>query len=257
MSWRTILIRVRSVLQGRPSNGSDLKEEIGSHIAIETEENVERGMDPVESRRAALLKFGNPEISREESEAMWSFPSLSSIVADIRFGWRVLWKSPGFAIVALVTLALGIAASTAIFTVVYSIVFKPLPYLQPQQLVLLHQYSTIKDSGNWRTTALDYLDWRERFKSFSGVAGYTGMGLTFTGNGQPEMVLGQMVSANLFSTLGATPILGRVFASDEERKGNDTVVILSYGLWRRRFAADRDVIGRVITVNGRPYTLLE
>ena len=256
MSWRRFVSRIRSIAHPSWALGSDLKEEISSHIAIETAENVERGMDPAEARRAALLRFGNPEIAREESEAMWSFPSLSSIGADIRFGWRVLWKSPGFAIVALVTLALGISASTAIFTVVYSILFKPLPYLHPEQLVLLHQYSTYKDSGNWNSTALDYLDWRERFKSFSSVAGYTGTGLTFTGNGEPEMVLGQAVSANLFSTLGESPILGRHFTSDEERKGNDTVVILSYGLWKRRFAGDRAVIGRVITVNGRPYTVI-
>ena len=256
MSWRRSLSRIRSVVSPSSRLGADLQEEISSHIAIETQENMERGMDPVEARRAAVLKFGNPEIAREESQAMWSFPSLSSIVADIRFGWRVLWKSPGFAIVALVTLALGISASTAIFTVVYSIIFKPLPYLHPEQLVLLHQYSTYKDSGNWRTTALDYLDWRERFKSFSSLAAYTGTGLTLTGNGEPEMILGQSISANLFSTLGVAPILGRTFTSDEERKGNDTAVILSYGLWKRRFGGDYAVIGRIITVNGQPYTVI-
>jgi putative ABC transport system permease protein len=256
MSWRRFRSRIRSIVHPNATLGSDLKEEISGHIVIETEENIERGMDPVEARRAAILKFGNPEIAQEESEAMWSFPSLSSIAADIRFGWRVLWKSPAFAVVALSTLALGISASTAIFNVVYAILFKPLPYLHPEQLVLLHQYSTYKDSGNWSTTALDYLDWRERFKSFSSLAAYTGTGLTFTGNAQPEMVLGQLVSANLFSTLGVTPFLGRTFISDEERKGQDRTVILRYDLWQRRFAGDRDVIGRVVTINGQSYSVI-
>lgn len=256
MSWKRTWAQIRGFATSRAAQESDLREELRSHVEIETEENIARGMAPIEARRAAMLKFGNPQLTEEDARVMWTFPSLESILYDIKFGWRVLWKAPGFAIVAILTLALGIGATTAIFDVTYSVLIKPLPYAAPERLVLVHQFNKAKDQGNWRTTALDYVDWRERNRSFSGMAGFTGTGLVFSGNGNAEFVLGQRVSYNLFSVLGATPELGRSFRYEEEEAGNSHVVVLSHGLWQRMFGGTRDVIGRAITINNEPYTVI-
>ena len=256
MSWKQIWVRIIGFAGSRTAREQDLHEELRSHIEIQTDENVERGMSREEAHRAAILKFGNPQLTEEDAAAMWTLPSVESVLADVRFGWRVLWKAPGFAAVAILTLALGIGATTAIFGIAYSVLIKPLPYAAPDKLVLVHQFNKAKDQGNWRTTALDYLDWRERNHSFSGMAGYTGTGLVFSGSGNAEMVLGQRVSYNLFSVLGIAPELGRSFRYEEEEAGRDRVVVLSHGLWQRMFAGDRRVIGRSVVINNEAFTVI-
>jgi len=211
MSWKRARARIAGFVSPRKKREQDLREELRSHIQIETDENVARGMSQEEARRTALLKFGNPQLAQEDAGAMWTLPSLESVLADIRFGWRVLWKSPGFAIVAMLTLALGIGATTAVFSVAYGVLLRPLPYPQPEQLFLISQDSKSENAGNWRVTALDYLDMRERSRTFSGAASYAGTGMVFSGGGETEFVLGQRVSANLFSVLQVKPILGREF----------------------------------------------
>ena len=256
MSFKTFMARLKGFASPDQSRARELREEISSHIEIEAAENIGRGMDPLEARRAALVKFGNPQLVAEDSHAMWSLPTVASIVADIKFGWRLLWKSKTFATVAILTLALGIGATTAIFSVAYAVLIRPLPYPNPQQLVLLHQFDKRNDTGNWRTTALDYIDWRDRARSFQGVGAFTGTGLILTGGGDAEMVLGQRVSYNLFSVLGVAPVLGRDFRYEEEEFGHHRVVLLSHGLWKRRFGGDLDVIGRTISMNNEPYTVI-
>src|SRR3954471_11655948 len=141
MSWKTSMARVFGFLHARTERDRELAEELRSHIEIETDDNIDRGMAPAEARRAALLKFGNQQLAHEDARQMWSLPTLESILGDLKFGWRVLWKAPGFAIVAVLTLALGIGATTAIFSVAYAVLIRPLPYADPQQLVLLHQFN--------------------------------------------------------------------------------------------------------------------
>jgi MacB-like periplasmic core domain len=201
MSWRTLAARVRGFVSSKSERDRDLQAEIRSHIEIETDENIDSGMNAGEARRTALLKFGGAQLAHERSRRMWSLPSWDSFLSDLKFGWRVLWKEPAFAAVAILTLALGIGATTAIFSVAYAVLVRPLPYPEAQQLVLVHQYNKANDTGNWRTTAFDYLDWRERAHSFSGVAAYTGTGLVLRNNDSAEMVLGQRVSYNFFSVV--------------------------------------------------------
>ena len=256
MSWRRTRARVLGFAAGGRRHDDDLRQEMRSHIEIETDENIERGMTPEEARRQAMIKFGNQSVAQEDAQNMWSLPSLESVMSDARFGWRVLWKAPGFALVAVLTLALGIGATTAIFSVAYSVLLRPLPYPKPRELMLVYQDNKAEEQGNWRVTALDYLDLRERSRTFSGMAAYTGAGMVFSGGGDTELVLGQRVSANMFSVLQVAPMLGRDFAMEEEEKGRDRVLILSYGLWQRRFGGDPTVIGRVVTVSSEPYTVI-
>jgi hypothetical protein len=221
MSWRTTIARTLSYFgRGRSSRERALQDELRTHIDFETDENIERGMTPDEARRNALVKFGNQQLVQEDSRAQWSLPSLESLIKDIHFGWRVLWKAPGFSIIAVLTLALGIGATTAIFSVAYSVLIKPLPYPDPEKLVLVAQDDRSNQASDWRVTAFDYLDIRERARSFEGVAAYTGAGLVISGDGPAEMVLGLRVSNNFFSVIGVHPKLGRDFRPEEEEKGN-------------------------------------
>src|ERR1041384_4434209 len=126
MSWKTTFARIFGFATGSRRRSEDLRQEMHGHIAIETDENIERGMTPEEARRQAMIKFGNPTLAQEDAQIMWSLPSLESVLADVRFGWRVLWKTPGFALVAALPLALGIGATTAIFSVAYGVLLRPL-----------------------------------------------------------------------------------------------------------------------------------
>ena len=257
MSWRTTIARTLSYFgRGRSSRERALQDELRTHIDFETDENIERGMTPDEARRNALVKFGNQQLVQEDSGAQWSLPSLESLIKDIHFGWRVLWKAPGFSIIAVLTLALGIGATTAIFSVAYSVLIKPLPYPDPEKLVLVAQDDRSNQASDWRVTAFDYLDIRERARSFEGVAAYTGAGLVISGDGPAEMVLGQRVSNNFFSVIGVHPKLGRDFRPEEEEKGKDRVIVLSDQLWHRRFGGDPNVVGKTLTINHEPYTII-
>jgi predicted permease len=255
MNRKRGIVRVFGGFGGK-TRERELGDEIRSHIEIQTDQNIADGMEPAAARRAAMLKFGNAALAREDSRAMWRFPSLDSVAGDIRFGWRILRSAPGFAAVAVLTLALAIGATTAIFSVTYTVLFKPLPYRDAQQLFLIHQYNKNKDSGNWRTTAFDFLDWRSRSQAFSSIGAYTGTGVSMSGNGEAEVLLGQRISSDLFPTLQVTPMLGRNFRTDEEEAGKDKVVILSYGLWQRRFGGDAQIIGRSVRLNSEPHTII-
>src|SRR5882757_4748514 len=172
-----------------------------------------------------------------------------------RFSFRQLRKSPSFAIAAIVTLALGIGATTAIFSLVNAVLLKPLPYPQPDRLMSIKQED--HSSGAAIPTSLsypDYFDWRARNRTFSGIASYTGANMTLTGVGEAQRVGAYQVSSNLFQVLGVAPMLGREFRWDEEQAGN-RAVMLSYPLWQLRFGGEKNVVGRQIMLDGRPYTI--
>ncbi|MDT7605463.1 MAG: hypothetical protein QOF61_3460, partial [Acidobacteriota bacterium] len=182
---------------------------------------------------------------------------MGTMLQDLRFGWRMLRRQPGFALVAIVTLALGIGANTAIFSVVDAVLLRPLPYPQPERLVML--WTSMKPQGvSLSGSAMpDYREWRDQSKSFEGLSGFYYKDYNLAGAGlEPERAQGARVTANLFDVLGVHPIAGRNFLPEEEQFGHHHVALLGYGLWQRRYGGDRSVVGREISLGGESYTVV-
>src|SRR5262245_1856634 len=177
------------------------------------------------------------------------------MLQDLRFALRTLFRSPGFTATAALTLALGIGVTSLMFSVVNAVLLRPLPYPHPDRLVLAFNVSAQSGAKDIRATALDFDDWRARARSFEATAGHIGTGFTLTGQGDPELVLGQMVTPDFFRVLGVQPALGRTFTPDEFTPGHEAIIVLSQRLWKRRFGGDPSVVGRQIPVNGRPFTI--
>ena len=180
---------------------------------------------------------------------------MSTVLNDLRYAIRQLAKSPGFAVIAILTLSLGIGANTAIFSVVNAVLLNPLPYPQPDRIVALFH-----DKANFRTGSISYPnfeDWRRENQSFSSMAAYREMGgVTLSGDGEPEVVIGQMVSAGFFEILGVKPVLGRTFSSDEDRLGANPTVMISEGLWKRKFGSDPQLLGKTVILEGQGRTVI-
>jgi len=228
-----IMIRRKDML-------NDLDQDIREHIERETQDNIERGMSPEEARFAAMRKFGNVTRVKEETREVWSFVWLEQLLQDVRFGLRTLRKNPGFATVAVLTLALGIGANTAIFSVVNGVLLQPLPYTQPGRLVRI--------TDSYPQGALAAMQGNLRSMD---VAGYwDGQELNLTGLGDPLRLYGTAVSANFFSLLRTRPELGRTFLPGEDQPGKDHVVILSHALWKEKFGGEPGVVGRSIALEG-------
>ncbi|MGD8867837.1 MAG: ABC transporter permease [Gemmatimonadales bacterium] len=178
---------------------------------------------------------------------------MSSLLNDLRYSVRSLWKSPGFTAVAVITLALGIGANTAIFSAVNAVLLRPLPFEHPDRLVRVY---SLHEGDLWSASPPDYMDWKSMNTSFELMAAGHPQSMTFTGADGAERIQGGRVTADLFPLLGVAPQLGRAFDSEDEVVGHDRVVILGYGLWQRRFGADRSIVGRTITLDGEGYAVV-
>jgi predicted permease len=231
-----------------------LDEDIREHIRRETQDNIERGMSPEEARYAAMRTFGNVTIVKEEAREIWSSVWLEQVLADTRFGLRMLRKNPGFAAVAALTLALGIGANTAVFSVVYAVLLRPLPYKDPASLVVLNE--TTPRVGTVSVSYLNFLDWRDQSHAFSQMAAVRGVDFNLAGVSQPENISGDAVSPNFLSMMGIRPFLGRDFGASEEKAGTPPVILLSYSLWQSHFGGDPNVVGRTITLDGRGFSIV-
>ena len=234
----------------------DLNRDIREHIASETQDNIGRGMPPEETRFAALRKFGNVTRVQEETREVWSFVWLDQLVQDLRFGLRMLWKSPGFTAVAVLTLALGIGANTAIFSVIDSVLLRPLPYGDPARLAVVWESNAEHSSPQNTVAPPNFLDWQSQSTVFEDMAALYDERDNLTGPGDPAQVIVQGVTWNFFSVLGVNPILGRGFTSDNGQKGNDNVVVLSYGFWKEKFGGDPEIVGKTIKLNGHGIIIL-
>ena len=181
---------------------------------------------------------------------------MNTLLQDIRYALRMLLKQPGFTAVAVLALALGIGANTAIFSIVNAVLLKPLPYAEPGQLVMVWMDYRVggnkEDIHSWP----NYVDYRDGNTTFAAMAGYTNASLNLTGSGEPERMLGASTTASFFDVMGVAPLLGRVISPDENVEGNDRVMVLSHGLWQRRFGGERDIVGREIEVNGAKRTVI-
>jgi putative ABC transport system permease protein len=234
----------------------ELEEEIRTHLELETEQNIEAGMSPEEARYAALRTFGNVALYKEDSRTMWGFRSLETLWQDVRFGMRMLVKNPMFTAIAVVALALGIGANSAIFSVVNTILLRPLPYHDPERLVMVWEDDTKGGFPKDTPAAANFIDWREQNQVFEDMAAIASESFNLTGDGEPERIDGRRVSASLFPLLGVEPHLGRVFLPEEDQPGAHRVVLISHGLWQRRFGGEANIVGRSLTLNGESFTVV-
>jgi predicted permease len=240
----------------RENKDRDLTEEIESHLAHEADTNRARGLSDAEAQRQARLKFGNPLAVRQRVWAYRSLPILENIWRDLRYAWRSLRKTPGLTIIALLVIALGIGVTTAVFSIVNTVLLQPLPYADPQSLMRLAQFSP------QRTTEVasvpEFNLWRQQTAVLREVAGYDlgGAGLNLTGGDHPMQVQGVHVTHDYFTLFGAPVILGRTFTTEEDSPHGGNVVVLSYGLWKQRFGGDAHIVGRTIQIDNTPYLVV-
>ncbi|HEY3568939.1 MAG TPA: ABC transporter permease [Thermoanaerobaculia bacterium] len=244
-------------LRGREAVIGDIDEELRLHLEMEAAANVERGMPPEEARRAALRTFGNFDSVRERAYEVRGGGLLETLLQDVRYAGRMLAKRPGFTAVAALTLALGVGANTAIFSVVEAVLLRPLPYRHAGRVVVVWENNHTQPGRHNVISPANFLDWREQAKSFDEMAVFLDQPLSLTGAGEPEEVPAQLVTPNLFALLGVNPELGRAFTPEDAKPGKRAVVVvISHGLWQRRFGGAPDVIGRTVSLNGRPMSVV-
>src|SRR5215470_491318 len=234
--------------------------ELDFHIEQQTNENIARGMAPIEARRAALRAFGNPSLLRERAGESWSWNGLENLLRDLRISVRTLFRSPAFSMLSVLVMALCIGATTSLFTVVRSVLLRPLPFRDPDQLVMIYEHfrdtSMNAQQFNYNAVApADYYDWRTQTHGFEDVAAWRYWQFTLTGErGElPEQVSARGGTWNLFPLLGVQAAIGRTFTESEDRSDGDSVM-LTWNLFERRFSGNPSIVGRQIHLDGKPYT---
>ncbi len=230
-----------------------LDDELQFHIEMRTAEFIAAGMAPEEARYRARRLFGNELLLKERTREMDTIAWLESVFEDSRYALRALRRNPSFSVAAVLTMALGIGANTAIFSVVNVALLRPLPYPEPERLVCLSD--TVQGMKNWPSTYVNYLDWKRQDRVFENLAAYQGDSFNVDHGDGVEHVRAWNVSAEFFRTLGVRPFLGRDFLAEDDRPGATPVVELSYGMWQRWFAGDSGAIGRTLNVSGRSYVI--
>jgi len=234
----------------------ELAAELESHLHLHIEDNLRAGMTAAQARREALMKLGGVEQTKENYREQRGVPLVETFLQDLRYAFRMLSKSPGFTTVAVLTLALGIGANTAIFSVVNGVLLKPLPYRQPDRLVSLFLHGRGLDRGVMGTA--DFLALNQRQKAFEQVAAFSpsSIGFTLTGFGSPQMIPGTSVTSDFFSVLGAQPFMGRAFLPEEGRPGGNLSVVVSHHFWEQFLHADPAAVGGSIRLGSKSYTVI-
>jgi predicted permease len=237
-------------LLGRRRRERELDEEITAHLAMAEAERISRGEKPEEAAASVRREFGNEALVRETTRAEWGWGWLERFIQDARYGLRLLRRSPGFSAVAVVTLALGIGASTAILSVVDAILLRPLGYADSGRLVVLLHHE------DGPVAPANYLDWKARTRSFQSMGAAEYWTPNLTSGPSPEKVWALRMTPEILPMLGVRPLLGRFFLPEESVEGRDHVVVLGEGIWRTRFGADPGIVGRSIRLDGEPYTVV-
>ncbi len=228
----------------------DLHYEVAAYVEELTAEKVRQGMSPAEARRAALIETEGVEQVKEEVREVRTGALLESTAQDVKYGIRMLLKNPGFTVAAIVALALGIGANTAIFSVVNAVLLRPLPYRDPDRLVV------VLHGGSNPVAPANYYDWKKQSQSFKEMGAAEYWSPNMTGGDRPERVWALRLTASMFPLLGVNPMMGRAFSEAEETSGRDQVVVISYGTWQRRFGGDGNIIGRQISLDGASYQVI-
>jgi putative ABC transport system permease protein len=255
MEWFNILrARLRALFR-RESVLREIEEELRVHVEMETEANIERGAPPDEAQAAALKSFGNLGRNTERGYDIRGGGRLETLWLDLRYGARMLMKDPGFTAVAMITLALSIGANAAIFSVVNATLLRPLPYDDPDRLIMIRE-TKLPEFRDFSVGPGDFLDWKKQNTIFERLVAMNISSLTLIGAGDPEMITGMRVTDGFFAMLGARPQIGRDFLPEEDQPGRDNVVILSHGLWQSRFGGNPNIINQAITLSGRSYTVI-
>ena len=240
----------------RPRNSSDFSAEIETHIGLEAERLQEQGLAEPDARAAARRAFGNVMHAEERFYESHLWLWWGHLVQDVRFGLRLLIKNPAFSVVAVFTLALAIGANTAIFSAVYAVLLKPLPFKDADRLVFIEKKNPPRGWDRNVVSPAEILAWRNQSGAFEEMAAYKQKHCVLTGRDEPEEVPCEVTSSNLFPLLGVVPLLGRTFSPDEDMLAGARVVLLSYGCWQRRFAGDAGAIGRPMDIDGTSYTIV-
>jgi predicted permease len=234
----------------------DLAVSIQEHLDERTDELIDDGMSHEEAAQKARREFGNVTQVTERGREAWQWPTLESIWADVRFALHQLRKSPGFAITAILTLALGVGATTAIFSVVKAVLLVPLPYKDTDRIVAVWTANAARGDHGHPNTAADFAIWKQRSGVFEDLAPSYDDEHTLTGQGAPQLLIGYAVSANYLRILGVQPQLGRLYTDQEDRSGGPHVALLSDHLWRTTFHSDPAILGKAITLDGAPYSVI-
>jgi putative ABC transport system permease protein len=268
--WKAEIRRQLAGLKLAPTREAEIIEELAQHLDDRYEQSVRGGATKEEANQAALLELTESDLLVQElrrverpvrqepvvAGAQRRMNMLGDLSQDLGYGLRMLLKNPGFTVVAVIALALGIGANSAIFSVVNTVLLRPLPYQDPDRLVMVWEDNTKGGYPRDTPAAANYIDWRDQNQVFEGMAAVADMSFNLTGTGEPERIDGRRVSANLFPLLGVQPQIGRAFLPEEDQPGGNRVVVMSHGLWQRRFGSDANITSKSLTLNGESYTVV-
>jgi predicted permease len=258
--WTDRFLISMRMLFNRSAETARLNDEMQFHLEQQIKENVGQGLTADEARSSAMRSFGNPGLLRDQARSTWSWNWLEILLRDVRYGLRTLMRSPGFTLISVLVLVLGIGATTSLFTIVRAVLLKPLPFADSDKLVMVYEHFRDASSGEYYNVvaAADFVDWRRQTHGFEDMAAWRGYGFNLTGTHAelPEVVQAAGGSANLFSLLGVQPALGRAFTDEEDQPNANHVVMLSWNLFQRRFAGDASILGKQVHLDSNAYTVV-
>ena len=251
---RVLLSRVRATLR-RSRLDDEIDDEFREHLAMLQERFVRNGMDPSEAFYAARRQFGGVTQVKEQLMERRTMPLVEDVTRDVRHAARGLWRSPGFSLTVILTLALGIGGNTAVFSVVDQLLLRPLPYPNGDQLVMVEE-SVGSRNAHADVSPANWLDWQRESRTFRQFAAWQSRSFTLTGAGDPRRVSAQLVSSEFFPLLGVAPSLGRTISAEDDRPNGPRVAVLSYRIWQDQLGGDRRAIGRTVQIDDHPYEIV-